>query len=114
MISLFVVAAAMAQPVPKPPTPAVQATIKRYWETELVDAPSARWLWPLQRDSKLYCGWINAKNRLGGYGGWTPYVIIFEGTKIKEGYFLPGRPEMARAMGSNCVEAGYDVESPPR
>ena len=27
---------------------------------------------------RAVCGWVNARNRLGGYGGWQSYVAVYE------------------------------------
>lgn len=113
---MFMLALALATAQASSPTASakLQAAIKSYWSTELKDASSARWLWPKQKSALLYCGWVNAKNSFGGYAGWTPYVVDLDGTRVKDGFFLPGNPSAARAMGAACVSAGYDVENPPK
>jgi len=45
----------------------------------ITDPESARFKWvPLidERKSNTYCGVVNAKNRLGGYAGDAPYIVL--------------------------------------
>lgn len=41
----------------------------------LVDGPSARWRWGKVVRGNVACLWINSKNRMGGYSGWSEYTF---------------------------------------
>jgi len=60
---------------PRPITAAEQAAIKAKADLLMFDGPSSRWQWPLKRDADVYCGFVNGKNRMGAYVGWTPFYI---------------------------------------
>ena len=41
----------------------------------MFDGPSARWRFDKVRNNAIVCGFVNGKNQLGGYTGWTPFVF---------------------------------------
>lgn len=44
---------------------------------KLLDGESARWRWPKHvEEFGLYCGFVNAKNHMGAYTGFTPFMVI--------------------------------------
>src|SRR5262249_49106386 len=57
---------------------------------KLVDPESARFKWNTLLNSKGYCGLVNAKNRMGGYNGDTPYLVslYFEQNSLKSASFF--------------------------
>lgn len=92
-------------------TPALQAKIKKAFEFELLDAPSARYYWPNVMKQEFYCGFFNAKNRMGAYSGWKRYVVTFENGKADKPIVFSSddtifTPTLTRA----CDDAGYPSE----
>lgn len=64
---------------PPPPDRAPNATEQRKAKTAFdaiaYDGPSARWRFEVLRQGHLVCGYVNGKNRMGGYTGWTPFIF---------------------------------------
>ena len=72
-------AARTARPrAPSPISPALQAAIRSYMEVSLIDSTGTRWFWPTSRHNQFYCGWINGRNRMGGYVGWKKFLATFQ------------------------------------
>lgn len=79
--------------------PSSQATaevaVKAYFDGVLIDAPSARWKFPLPPTRGAFvprigsarefgwflCGEVNAKNRMGGYTGYYTFFAHFSPTR---------------------------------
>lgn len=59
---------------PRSIAPNLKAAIVRRMNILAIDGPSIRYLWPIQKHPYVYCGFINGKNRLGGYTGWTTFI----------------------------------------
>lgn len=75
-----------------------ELAIKEYFESVLIDSESARYKFSqpvkayeneglLAGGEVLWLGYlietkVNAKNRLGGYVGYQPYVVLFKGNDI--------------------------------
>lgn len=57
------------------PSAAEQQKAKTAFDIIAYDGPSARWRFELVKSGKLVCGYVNAKNRMGGYVGWTPFIF---------------------------------------
>ena len=60
---------------PRPISPAEKRRIIAAFDTLLVDSPSARWRWGKVFRGNVACVWINSKNRMGGYSGWSEYTF---------------------------------------
>jgi hypothetical protein len=117
MIGIFaLLLAATAVQKEAPPTPALQARIKRYFDADLLDGASARWKWPTHNfPNGLYCGWVNAKNRIGAFTGWQGFYVLIgdKGEIIKGGIAVD--ESAAGWYADMCSQAkGYDITSPPR
>lgn len=96
------------------PNATLQRSIKSHFDAELLDGLSARWKWPAQRSPTMYCGWVNAKNRMGAYTGWTPFAVLIEKGKVKNGRLI-GEPGVVNEIyAGGCTKAGYDINEPPR
>jgi hypothetical protein len=96
-------------------SPAQQTAVKSYFDANLLDMPSARWKWPAVSEKKpmIYCGWVNAKNRMGAYTGWQPFYVVFENKKIKQGRLWDnGKNDIM--VEAFCGDAGYNYTTPPR
>lgn len=78
-------AAKEAAVIGKPlPVAKKQAILKRF-NVRLLDGPSAKYIWPVQKSTGTYCGFVNAKNSYGGYTGWRQFWVSFwEWGGIKE------------------------------
>lgn len=112
---LILAAALLLQATDAPPPPALQAKIKRHFDADLLDGPSARWKWPAMRKSAkgLYCGWVNAKNKLGAYTGWKPFYVFEVNGKV-DGEIDDGQSSTAIMLDVLCTQKGYDITEPPR
>lgn len=60
----------------RPVSPDLQAKVRTYFDNALRDGPSARWRWEKLKGGKVVCGYVNAKNALGAYSGWSPFVFV--------------------------------------
>jgi hypothetical protein len=89
VVALTIAAALAAMPERPSPagrsqlvTVAERAAMMKLVGDQLPDAPTARWLWPrlgsavIRSGVGTYCGWVNAKNRHGGYDGYSPFSVI--------------------------------------
>lgn len=98
------------------PVSAVEAAVV----DRLIDGESARWRWFPPRTAEngevTYCGFLNAKNRLGGYSGFNPVWIT--GTWSGD-RFIPSNVEFAQGpyldgiAARQCIAVGYDMRSIP-
>lgn len=91
-----------------------KADIVRQVRDKLIDGESARWRWPLhQTEFGTYCGWVNAKNRLGAYTGWTPFMVI--GGAGTDGKYTVISSDFGASdvVARMCAESGYDLISGP-
>jgi hypothetical protein len=95
-----------------PITPARQAQIKARFDTVLLDGVSARWKWQPQRSRLLYCGWVNAKNRMGAYSGWSPYYVMFEKSGRITSAKIVGSGDSPIVLETLCNSVGYNISSP--
>lgn len=95
---------------PRPMSEAAKAAIIATIEPKMLDARSARFIWPKQRDARLYCGFINAKNSYGGYAGYKPFAAIMSG---KETHFVLLDGSASRTItelfSEDCRKAGYSL-----
>jgi hypothetical protein len=107
------VLAVAAAPIAATPTPsALQAQIKQHFGPQLLDAASARWKWPAMRDGRVYCGWVNPKDRLGAYSGWTQYIVNLDNRGlVTDGVLMT--PSNSAAFGLVCQMKGYAIDGPP-
>lgn len=77
----------------KPSNPEVaQRAVRRFFEPRLFDAPAALYKFPLPpvQGSRTFgkerqfgwfiCGELNGKNRMGGYTGYSPFLVFFSPT----------------------------------
>lgn len=111
---IFLLSLLAADATPRPPSPKVQAAIKRHAETKLKDAVSAQWKWPAaQGEGKFYCGWINAKNSFGAYVGWTPYAAIIEKDVVTLFRVFGSNAVADDAFKSSCEAQGYNLSAIP-
>jgi hypothetical protein len=95
-----------------PITPARQAQIKARFDNVLLDGVSARWKWQPQRSRLLYCGWVNAKNRMGAYSGWSPYYVMFEKSGRITSAKIVGSGDSPIVLETLCNSVGYNISSP--
>lgn len=70
--------------VPPPQTPpaplsaAAKTQIQQKLDLILKDGASARFLWQTRLHADFYCGFVNAKNSMGGYVGWNLFSAHFD------------------------------------
>lgn len=61
-----------------PLSAARRQAIIAHFDRLLLDGPSARWIWgDVQPPGNIYCGLVNAKNAMGAYGGYKPFIVRF-------------------------------------
>lgn len=92
----------------------LQSEIKADLEPQLFDAQSARFIWPEKKHDKIYCGFVNAKNRLGAYVGYRQFLAFTDGgvvsrVRIDEPddlIIIDGK----RLVPAFCGRAGYQSE----
>ena len=92
---------------------------------ELFDGESARWRWPKHvPEFGLYCGFVNAKNRLGAYTGFKPFMVIggVPGDNVSVGKYLVANVKFSTnneddtvtgVVKQMCSSKGYDTSSVP-
>ena len=111
-----VVAGSAENPVKKKPpliTVAEKAAIRAEFRKTLTDPESARFRWLARKspDGNTYCGFINAKNRFGGYVGFKPYIAVVEDTFAA--IISAGETDTkATANIQQCIENGIDIAGP--
>lgn len=85
---------------------AVQGAVK----SRLSDPDSARFggyaLATRPTGIRLVCGWVNAKNRFGGYTGNRPYMVMLIGTDGASLIDVGGTDATAEAILGQCAEEG--------
>jgi len=74
MIAMFTLVAAL-QAVPALPAPTAKTfrDARKALDVRLIDLPSARFR-DVHATEGVVCGYVNARNRMGGYAGWQPFV----------------------------------------
>lgn len=106
-------------------SPASKRDIIAQVKDKLLDGESARWRWPKHvAEFGLYCGFVNAKNRMGAYTGFTPFMVlggVGDGPKAT-GQFKVFSATLATDNPSDgdtvvvnkmCADKGYDLSSIP-
>jgi hypothetical protein len=63
-------------------SPSEKKRIMAAFDTLLVDSPSARWRWGKVIRGNVACLWVNSRNRMGGYSGWSEYTFDLESGDI--------------------------------
>lgn len=105
--------------------PAEAAGIKHAIEAQLVDPSSAQFrMGPIRPASEFYCGLVNAKNRMGGYNGFEPFMVRFNPDRTIKIALLPGaatgpfgggdnaalRDALRQSIRQKCAENGYRAD----
>lgn len=75
----MVVMAAAAVLQAGPPTEAQFIAARAALDAKMLDYTSARFR-DVRADSRRICGYVNAKNRLGAYTGWSRFVVMGAGS----------------------------------
>ena len=122
LILLFAAATASAQAVDDVPplTAETKAIVQASIKDRLIDGDSAKWRWLPAKKGEAgivqYCGFFNAKNRMGGYTGFNPVWVT---GRWKSGAFSPVAAEFAKGpyldglAARNCAAAGYSLAAIP-
>lgn len=96
-----------------PITLAEQAALRAALRKKLNDPESARFRW-LERKSKdgmTYCGFVNAKNRFGGYVGFAPYLAVVQGA-FAEIIEFDSPDTDVKVVREQCAKRGIDLAGP--
>lgn len=103
---------------------AEETAIKHAIEAQLVDPASAQFrMGPIRPASEYYCGLVNAKNRMGGYNGFEPFMVRFNPDRTIRIALLPGaatgpfrgadnaalRDALRQSIRQKCTENGYST-----
>lgn len=59
-----------------PPSEVQFTAARRAFDEQLLDHTSARFR-DVHGDAGAICGFVNAKNRMGAFTGWTQFVVMF-------------------------------------
>lgn len=74
-------------------------------KAKLIDEDSAKFKFPLKQDDKIYCGQVNAKNKFGGYIGYSAFkVMLLDENSVYVIGVDSGDSEVNRI---SCAENGY-------
>lgn len=102
---------------PRAITAADRAMIEPAVRRGLIDPDSARFRWyPQMRDDGIYCGFVNAKNRMGGYTGFTLFMSLIgkraDGTQVVAFTKLAHHigPLQESAEEQMCAKYGYSLD----
>jgi hypothetical protein len=94
---------------------AIRAEVRQ----QLSDPESARFRWLEKKtDGNVYCGFVNSKNRMGGYVGFVPFqVILFKGKNGVVASFLTmadGDPKSIKSKVTvkTCQDNGNNLSDP--
>lgn len=79
MLLMIIAASASLQDAPvglnRPASPADWSAAREALDRNLLDYPSARFR-DVRADELRVCGLVNTKNRMGAYGGFTPFAVF--------------------------------------
>lgn len=87
------------------PADTLKSKIRSHLDTVLLDGQSARYIWPEVKSPRVYCGFVNAKNRLGGYTGYRLFYVQTNGSPIKATF----DSDTLALASMVCDEAGYPL-----
>lgn len=74
-------------------------------KAKLLDEDSAKFKFPPKQDEKIYCGQVNAKNKFGGYIGYSVFkVMLLDESSVYVIGVDSGDSEVNRI---SCAENGY-------
>lgn len=90
---------------PGPVTPGQIAEARTALDERLFDYPSARFRDVRGRD-KVLCGFVNAKNRMGAYTGWTRFAFITLGGEPTLYIDESDNPSVDNMLDTACGEDG--------
>lgn len=126
VIALIVAPMIMATaPLERPLKAAEKAAITHEIGAKLLDPASAQFrMGPIRPASEYYCGLVNAKNRMGGYNGFEPFLVRYNPDRTIKIVLLPGessgpfggadnaalRDALRQSIREKCAENGYSTE----
>lgn len=115
-LAALVFLTAAAPEFPRPINSDERAMIEREVRRVLIDPESARFRWaPQMLQSDIYCGFVNARNSMGGYTGFKLFMT-FIGTR-KDGTRVVALAKISRPIGrlgesaeeQMCANYGYPL-----
>ena len=88
------------------PSAVTQTAIRDAVGRKLADPFSAQYEWQAVRSDTLYCGWVNAKNQLGAYTGYRPFMVLYAITASGKPLVMSADldPDIVTPM---CLKEGY-------
>jgi len=87
-----------------------KASIEQVIRDQLSDPDSAKFKFPAFLGGQVYCGEVNAKNKMGGYNGFAPFQVFVLDRAGKSSFVVLGVGEpgsSSQALRQSCAEAGY-------
>ena len=87
-----------------------KASIEQAVRDQLSDPDSAKFKLPAFLGGQVYCGEVNAKNKMGGYNGFAPFQVFVLDRAGKSSFVVLGVGEpgsSSQALRQTCAEAGY-------
>lgn len=112
-LALLTIAATDAPFEPRPITDAEKDVIRQAVKKKLIDPGSAQFRWnPQVLDSVTYCGFVNSKNRMGGFVGYSLYQILLTEKDRTAIFVQMGTPGSISAEVADelCAEHGYGID----
>lgn len=118
------VAAQSQVEVPAPDYAAMRAQGEAAILERLIDPSSAQIEWPYgfvegtwptlfkntTYDGYITCGFVNAKNRMGGYGGRTAFVVVIADGQVR--YSDIGKPDGSGWTSRTCARSAAELPPP--
>lgn len=90
------------------PLPVIKSEIKADLNRRLLDGESARYIWPKRASKNAYCGFVNAKNRLGAYTGYRLFLTMTDGKGPVKVVVERNDSQIVPLL---CKEFGYPVDA---
>lgn len=113
--ALLVASGALAQDafVPRPITDAEKEAIRQAVRKKLNDPDSAMFRWnPDVLHGATYCGFVNSRNKFGGYAGFVPFQALFgKDRSVFSVEIADDDRPMSIVTRTMCHDNGYSIRS---
>ncbi|MBD1590173.1 hypothetical protein [Pseudomonas typographi] len=91
-------------------TKAQKSKIEEAVKDRLSDPDSAKFKFPPYKGGDVYCGTVNAKNKMGGYVGFSPFqIFVLSGGKSFMLIGVGGDESSSYVLNKSCDDAGYSL-----
>lgn len=106
-------AGARAEEYPRPINDLEKANIRKAITKKLIDPGSAQFRWnPNFLNSVTYCGFVNSKNRMGGYVGFSAFKVIMKPDREIVISDIASTPTATSTyvVEKTCADDGYNLD----